>query len=874
MRTLVTPRLPGSPRLLAGLVAVCALGSLRAVIPHPATSLVAARTLGGGTVYFVEHGGQVQDGSAFYTEGRDLRLDLGPLGATLTLHGPPPGAAAQSAHRPGVTLRGMRERMDPLTGQIAVEADPLAPPPETPLEHRLNLEFIAANAPIRPVGRERTPTVVSYFRGSRAEWRTGLATYREVLYPDLWPGVDLVFRREAEQVKYRFVVRPGADPRAIRLAWRGASALSIDASGALLVANPVRDLRDEAPTAYQSVLGRQMPVSVRYALAGADSGPDRSFGFALGAYDPRRELVIDPAFFAYAGFFGRAGSDRGLGIAVDGDGSAYFCGQSASPQGDDDAYVVKVSADGTHYVYVAFLGGAMHDTCFDIGVDPAGSAYLTGVAGSSAAQGFPVTMGPDLTHNGGGDDTLVAKLDPSGTGLIYAGFLGSNGFDFGEGIRVAPDGSAYLSGIVSAAFGFPLTVGPDLTFNGSRDAYICKLKPLPSAATPKDNYDYCGYIGGAKDDIGRFTNSDGSVSLTAGHVAIDDAGYAYLSGMTQSDETTFPDGDGFGDLPGPDRSHNGDWDAWVAKVRADGSGLVYAGFLGGAGQDEGYGAGVDASGAFYFAGSTMSGQGFPAVVGPDLSYNGGISDAFVAKVAADGSRYAYAGFIGGACQGECGPGTDEMAVGLTADAEGHAYPIGWTYGAGTSFPTVNGPDPSPNGVLVSRFDDEGVSGDAWVGRVRLDPSAAAVTDNFDFLGFVGGDRWDAAFWIALDDQDDAYVVGDSGSSSASFPDGWGLASRLSPNTMSTGGQEAFVVKLAYRPAGPTLTPEPSFTPQPAWTPTAGPSPTPTAPRTPVPTATLERSTKTPWPPRATTPTPGPSPSPVAPHGVYLPNLAR
>lgn len=548
--------------------------------------------------------------------------------------------------------------------------------------------------------------------------------------------------------------------------------------------------------------------------------PTAIVGFAVGAYDPSLPLVIDPALFVYAGFFGGPDNNRGLGIAVDDAGAAYLCGETETEKGGRDAYAVKVSPDGTRFDYIAYIGGRLDDTCFDIGVDPSGHAYLTGVAGSTVAAGFPATVGPDLSHNGGGDDTLVAKLNPTGTDLVFAGYLGGRGFDFGEGIRVAPDGSVYLSGIAgSGQDTFPAVVGPDLTHNGGYDAYVCKLKPVPDQVNPKDNYDYCGYVGGSAEDVGVFRDFDGSVGITAGHIAFDAAGNAYASGMTRSSGSSFPDGDGFGDLPSPDRTHNGDWDAWVAKVKADGTGLVYAGFLGGSGQDEGYGAGVDAAGSFYFTGSTMSPDDFPAVLGPDLTFNGGNSDAFVAKVAPDGMRYEYAGFIGGACAGDCPFGfTDEMGVGLVADAEGHAYPIGWTYGTGAGFPAANGPDLTPNGPVVSLPDDDGASGDAWVARVKPVPDAADILANFDFIGFIGGAKWDAAFWVALDGRGGAYVAGDTGSDAATFPNGQGLAHFASPRTARAGKYDAFVAKVVYDPAGPALTPEPA----------------PTAPLTPTP----------------------------------------
>src|SRR6185369_12297437 len=115
-------------------------------------------------------------------------------------------------------------------------------------------------------------------------------------------------------------------------------------------------------------------------------------------------------------------------------------------------------------------------------------------------------------------------------------------------------------------------------------------------------------------------------------IDVDNAGNAYVSGVTGSDETSFPV------KVGPDLAYSGGWDAFVAKVKADGTGLVYAGYIGGAGDDLALGIAVDPGGNAYVAGSTTSDQTtFPVKVGPNLTFNGGQTDAFVAKVKADGS---------------------------------------------------------------------------------------------------------------------------------------------------------------------------------------------------------------------------------------------
>jgi uncharacterized repeat protein (TIGR01451 family) len=152
-------------------------------------------------------------------------------------------------------------------------------------------------------------------------------------------------------------------------------------------------------------------------------------------------------------------------------------------------------------------------------------------------------------------------------------------------------------------------VGPDTTFNGFNDAFVAKVDPAGTGLL------YAGYIGGSGDDQGF-------------GVAVDASGSAYVTGRTGSTEATFPA------TVGPDTTYNGGtFDAFVAKVDPAGTGLDYAGYIGGSSTDVGLGIAVDGSGSAYVTGWTESSEAtFPAAVGPDITYNGGTFDAFVAKV--------------------------------------------------------------------------------------------------------------------------------------------------------------------------------------------------------------------------------------------------
>ena len=641
----------------------------------------------------------------------------------------------------------------------------------------LDLNFVGANPHPELVGAERDSGTVNYLTGS--EQHAGLPTYQSLVYRELWPGIDMVFRGQGGQLKYEFHVSPGANPADIRLAYEGARGVALGAGGALLIDTPLGTLRDARPQSFQRVDGRRVPVESSYALAGG------SYGFALGRHDRGRPLVIDPGL-AYSTYLGGSGNDDGLGIAVDSQGAAYVTGRTTSTNfpttpgafdasynlGLDDAFVTKLDPTGSSLVYSTYLGGSSDfDHGVGIAVDSQGAAYVTGSTGSPD---FPATPGAfDTSFNGvAGDDAFVTKLAPSGSSLVYSTYLGGSGDDRGTGIAVDPQGAAYVTGSAGSA-NFPTTPGAFDTTSGGADGdgFVTKLAPAGTSLV------YSSYLGGSAPS----SSGDGSSSGDVGAgIAVDSLGAAYVTGATFS--TNFPT------TPGAfDTSHNGFSDVFVTKVNPAGSSLAYSTYLGGSAEDGSNGIAIDSQGAAYVTGATFS-PGFPTTPGAfDTSHNG-FADAFVTKVNTSGSSLAYSTYLGGS-------GMDS-GFGPAVDSQGAAHVTGLTHSP--EFPITPGAFDTTGGPFGADPDGQ----DAFVTRLGSTGSSLAYST------YLGGSGLDLGADIALDSQGAAYIAGST--DSTDFPTTPGAFDRSLNNPRGDFVRDAFVTKLTFAagaPASLTLAPK-------------------------------------------------------------------
>jgi uncharacterized protein (TIGR03437 family) len=647
----------------------------------------------------------------------------------------------------------------------------------------LETTFVGANARGRLQALEPLPTSTNYLVGdSPRRWHTDVPNYGKVRVNGLYPGIDLVFYGKESTLEYDFVLRPGANSRAIQFEISGANRVYVDGSGDLVLSTVAGDVRWKKPNVYQEADGVRKTIDGRFELAGR-----RRVRFHVGEYDRGRALVIDPVL-AYASYFGSSNNSSGgfelaRAIGVDPAGNVYIAGTTASNNlpvttgvvqtnyggatAQDhyfvgDVFVAKFTAAGA-VSYVTYLGGSGDDTATSLAVDPAGDVYLTGITDSKDFVTTPGVLQPSFKGFGGNlcamyGDAFVAKLNPSGSKLIYSTYLGGSMDDAGMAIAIDGAGNAYVAGWtlstdfpVVAAFqskfgggngepGKPACNGLPATDTG--DAFVAKLNPSATALI------FSTYLGGSHDDA-------------ASTIAVDPSGNVYVGGATLSPNFPATKGALQTIFRGIDRQNAffNTGDAFVTKFDASGSKLDYSTFLGGRGDDAIAHIVVDKTGTVYAAGSTSS-PDFPvtsnAVQGTYSGYvtlpfliEQNVGDAFVVRLDAAGANLLYSTFLGGSA--------NDAAGGIAVDPSGLIYLVGAT--DSTDFPvTANAAQPKFAGDDTSTIIDYFPVGDGFFAVIDPNLKTAVYSTYYGALldeGFAG---------IAMDTNGNVWITGGTQSS--------------------------------------------------------------------------------------------------------------
>jgi Beta-propeller repeat len=562
---------------------------------------------------------------------------------------------------------------------------PSGHPTSKPTEQAIiGLTFVGANPDPVVAGRGRLESVSNYLLGSDPDrWFTGVPSYSRVSYRDLYDGVSLeYYANRAGELEFDLTLAPGVDPDRIRLSYSGADELRIDPSGALVLRAGGAQIRQAPPVVYQWVDGVKREVQGRYVLHGASQ-----VGFALATYDRSIPLVIDPVV-----------------------------------------------------TYSTYLGGSGDDEPIWSAIDRAGNFYVTGITFSPD---FPTTPGSFQPTFGGGDaDAFVAKLNRSGSGLVWSTYLGGDAFDVAIGLDVDRHGNVVVTGETGST-GFPTTPGAfqPAFAGGPTDAFVTKLNAKGSRLL------FSTFLGGAEGfDVGFIS-------------FFDKHGNVHVEGDTGS-----PD---FPTTPGSFQPAfgGGPRDGFVVKLRPNGARLVYSTFIGGSGADGAHDGELDKKGNFYIDGFTES-TDFPTTPGAfQPTFGGGTSDAWAAKLNKTGTALVYSTYLGG--EG------DEDVFDLTTDRSGSAYIPGQTSSA--DFPVTPG-----------AFQTNFQGGDLDGYLTKLNPAGTKAI----YSTYLGGSGSDQTGTVRVNRHGVAHVAGQTGSTD--FP----VTSGAIQGTYGGGPADAFLLLLS------------------------------------------------------------------------------
>jgi hypothetical protein len=667
------------------------------------------------------------DTAQFVTRGRDSQFVISPTGAQLALH---------------------------KTAPESVRA--------------VQMQFVGADTQARIHGDGELSGKINYLVGNNpAQWRSGVPTFAKVRVEGIYPGINLVYYGNQQQLEYDFNLASGVNPDTIAIRFQGADKVSVNAQGELVLTLGSDEIRQPKPVIYQTVGDLRKEIAGGYKVLDA-----HTIAFAVGRHDPALPLVIDPVL-SYSTYFGGISGETAWAVAVDTNGFVYVAGQTFSAFRSNsvpfstpgayqtnfaggtqagDAFVAKFDNLGTNLIYQTYLGGSGNEIASALAVDSAGNAYITGFTDST---NFPLAAALYTNISGVVNpnvkafpvDAFVAELGAGGSNLVYSTYLGGSSMDGGYGIALDAAGAAYVTGFTYSS-NFPTVnalqnrLACTNSFYNNANAFVAEIAPGGTGLV------FSTYLGGTNFDQGR-------------GIAVDASGI-YVTGFTGS--TNFPTTNYIsqtigtntynGRLLNSSTNQNFSYDAFVTKFAPSGTGLIYSTLLGSTNNDIGNQIAVDAAGNAYVAGSSTSMQ-FPntATNVPGLrSYLATntqtailVTNAFLTKIKWNGTNAAidYSALFGG--QG------NDAAYGVAVDPVGNAFVVGGASSA--NFPTNN-----TGGFLRATN-----SGQSDVFITAFNTNATSLL----YSAYLGGNANDVAYGVAVDPVGNAYIVGQT--YSGNFP---------------------------------------------------------------------------------------------------------
>src|SRR5579859_6366467 len=662
----------------------------------------------------------------------------------------------------------------------------------------IEMKLAGANPAARLSGAEQLPGKSNYFLGSDpAKWRTDVPQFSRVRYENVYPGIDLVFYGNQGRLEYDFQVAPGADASRAEIEFHGARKVEFS-DGALILHTADGNVRLSAPSVYQEIAGRKQAVEARFVLRGQNRA-----GFALGAYDRSRELIIDP-ILSFSTYFGGTGDEHATSVAVDGSFNVYLTGSTTSPDlpavnvfqtsragAGPNVYVAKITPPlgsvAAVLDYVTYLGGTGSDTPVGIKVDGRGDPF---VAGTTTSGDFPTTstnayQSKPESGSKGTSHVFVTELQSGGTALLYSSYLSGNNTDVASGMTIDASGNLYVTGttqssdVASTTDQFPASTLPQaLPFQTAPRAPVQFFVTKVNTNAPgTGSIAYSTYFGG-----GSFETT--SPVAVGGGIAVDISGNVYISGTTNftysgsSPTTDFPILNAYqpcldqappSTIVNPPTCTNTTTttasDAFVAKLNpngAQGQQLIWSTYLGGTGDDSSTGIAIDSGAANVYVVGTTNSQDFvsTSLVTTFASYQkclnnlpvtttGAVTcttqtsppnDAFVAKLTnPTTSNTTTPVNVALNYFSYLGGANEEAGLAITVDSGSGALVTGWTTSPNTGTDGTFPVSPNPNSIQTNLTGTQ----DAFVARLNT-VAVVGQTTTASWANYFGGSVTSAA----------------------------------------------------------------------------------------------------------------------------------
>jgi len=638
---------------------------------------------------------------------------------------------------------------------------------------------------VEPSGMQ--PGIYNYFQNANSDqWRTNVRSFSEVVYHDVWPGIDLRIFANGPDLEQEFLVRSGGNPNLVQIRYNGIKGLAVAKDGSLEINTDFGKLREGKPRIFQSIGGRQIDVDGEFELTSATS-----YRFRVLNHNSQFAVVIDPTLFYSTFLGGSAGDGRfsgnfevATGIAVGPSGEAHTTGYTLSADFPTtvgafrrnsatgySAFITKIKADGSDLVYSTYIAYGFPNA---IAVDTAGNAYVAGVG---AGADFPVTS--NAFASSCPSSGFLTVLNPGGNALTYSTCLPGN--IFSVAIAVDSQGRAYLGGQSMAG-------NLATTSNAYQPSLVVQPSGFISIFDTKATFGplsllYSTYLGSP-------TPTGTIASSGISGIAVDTFGKVYVTGSAYSGFPVTPGA--FSTTQPPCVQRTGPVcpaapNAFVAKLDPSLSGsqsLIYSTYLGGVDIGDTFGSSgiaiaVDDTGNAFATGATSS-YSFPVTPGAfqtDTPFNLGNSFAsFVTKLNPTGSNLLYSTYLGATCLDAHACSSEGVhSSSIAIDAFGSAFLTG-----SVSVLTL----PVTSDAFQSAF--LGPSHDfSNAFFLKLNANGSALL----YSTYLGGHGDDAGTSIAVDQFGNAYIAGRT--SSSDFP----VRLALQPNMRGTG--DAFVAKFSF-----------------------------------------------------------------------------